>query len=44
MEDMIDITEKYTQYCYNNYYSKSKYTDEYYEAMAEKADAEYEDR
>lgn len=39
----MDITEALNDYCYNNYYKKSKCTDEYYEAMAEKADADYED-
>lgn len=38
------ITDYYNDYCYNNYYEKSKYTDKYYEAMAEKYDQDYEDK
>lgn len=39
-----NVTDHYNEYCYNNYYSKDEYTDEYYEAIAEKADRNYEDK
>ena len=40
---MEDITEAYTQYCYNNYYSKPTDWDSYYEHLAEEEDREWED-
>lgn len=39
-----NIEEYYNEYAYNNYYEEDEYTDEYYEAMAEKSDTDYEDR
>lgn len=40
----MDITEAYNDDCYNDYYSKNKYTDEYYNALAERDDRNWEDR
>lgn len=38
-----NVTSYITEECYENYYRKSKFTDEYYNRLAEKADQEYED-
>lgn len=39
-----NIEEYYNEYSCNSYYEEEKYTDEYYDAMAEKSDQAYEDR
>lgn len=39
-----NITDYHNEYCYNNYYDKSKYTDEYYKNLAEESDRDYEDK
>lgn len=38
-----NITDLINDECYENYYIKSKNWDEYYDALAEKADRERED-
>ena len=38
-----NVTSYYNDYCYEDYYKKSKDWDRYYDAMAEKADRERED-
>ena len=38
------MDEDYMNYCYNNYYARSEYTDEYYDAIAEREDQNYEDK
>lgn len=40
---MINVTEQYTEYCYNKYYEKSNWND-WNEYLAEREDREYEDR
>jgi len=37
------ITDHYNNYCYDNYYRKSRNWDEYYNSLAERTDSEYED-
>lgn len=38
----MDITEQYTEYCYNNYYKKSTNWEAYDEHLAEKEEENYE--
>lgn len=38
----MDITEQYTEYCYNNYYEKSTDWDAYDEHLTEKEEENYE--
>ena len=38
-----NVTDLINDECYENYYRKSRNLDEYYDALAEKADREYED-
>lgn len=40
---MLDITEAYNDYCYNNYYEKLTDWDAYYEHIAENEDLEWEE-
>lgn len=40
---MLDVTEQYTQECYNNYYKKQTDYDAYYEHLAEIEDRNYQD-
>lgn len=39
----MDITDNYTNYCYDNYYREHIDYDSYYKAIAEKEDREWED-
>lgn len=41
---MLDVTEQYTQECYENYYKKSTNWDAYYEHLADEEDNEWEDK
>lgn len=38
------MDEDYMSYCYDSYYARSKCTAEYYDAIAEREDKDYEDR
>ena len=40
----MDITEQYTEYCYNNYYEKSIDWEAYDEHLAEIEDRNYENK
>ena len=40
----MDVTEQYTEYCYNKYYEKSIDWDAYYEHLAEEDDRNYDDK
>ena len=39
----MDITEQYTEYCYNNYYEKNTDWESYDEHLAEIEDRKWED-
>ena len=39
---MLDVTDEYNNYCYNNFYKKSTDWDAYYEHLAEEQDREWE--